>query len=338
MKYPLAAAALIACGGPGAGTDAPAGATDGPVTPWDGGGEPPGFWDTSNIPPAQHVMTFKFLNRTNGKFPDSAVYWSFQSGSIDELHSIAEQPTYDMPANASGRMYFYLCAPGEPTHCTEPRKSKYFDFLEHTIGAAQYNGNTTRVDAFGLKLAMRLRCADGFEATVGEDYATFAQSREQTFADFLASVPPAFQPLAQPPNGPYRIVEPGAGGFNTGGASAGYYDSFVDALWSANGITIAKPGPNGDGLGALPDLEAAIFRHTGAVAGSFHADGSIADPHLFDDAATFYTAAPADYYARFWHQRGHRGKAYGFPYDDAGGYSTYVSHEDPQYMLVAIGW
>jgi hypothetical protein len=33
-----------------------------------------------------------------------------------------------------------------------------------------------------------------------------------------------------------------------------------------------------------------------------------------------------------------QGKAYGFPYDDVGGYSSYVSHDHPQYMLVAIGW
>ena len=73
------------------------------------GAAPAGFWDTSNIPQAKNVMTFKFLNRTNGKYADSEVYWSFKNGAISETHSIAEQPTYDMPANASGRMYFYLC-------------------------------------------------------------------------------------------------------------------------------------------------------------------------------------------------------------------------------------
>src|SRR5450759_2237025 len=31
------------------------------------------FWDNSNIPAATQVMTFKFLNRTNGKYPDSQV-------------------------------------------------------------------------------------------------------------------------------------------------------------------------------------------------------------------------------------------------------------------------
>jgi len=41
---------------------------------------------------------------------------------------------------------------------------------------------------------------------------------------------------------------------------------------------------------------------------------------------------------KFWHDKGLDGKAYGFPYDDVGGYSTYISHKNPQYMLVAIGW
>ena len=115
------------------------------------GGAPAGFWDPSNIPAAKNVMMFKFLNRTNGKYADSEVYWSFKNGNISETHSIADEPTYDMPANNSGRMYFYLCATGDATCASDPTKSKYYDFIEHTIGATQYNGNTTRVDAFGIR-------------------------------------------------------------------------------------------------------------------------------------------------------------------------------------------
>lgn len=150
------------------------------------GAAPPGFWDTTNIPPAKNVMTFKFLNRTNGKFTDSEVFWSFKSGTISETHSIADQPTYDMPANNSSRMYFYLCASGDPTNCTgDPTQSPYYDFIEQTIGATQYNGNTTRVDAFGLKIAIRLHCADGFDVAVGEDYETFLEDRTVTFQKFI---------------------------------------------------------------------------------------------------------------------------------------------------------
>ena len=326
--------------GAGAGSDAAGGASsaDGAFATNTDAAAPSGFWDPSNIPPAKNVMMFKFLNRTNGKYTDAEVYWSFKNGSVSETHSIAEEPTYDMPANSSGRVYFYLCAASDTTCAGDPTKSKYFDFIEHTIGAHQYNGNTTRVDAFGIKLAMRLHCSDGYDVAVGEDYATFQEDRATTFQRFVDAVPSAFKPLAQPPNAPYRIVQPGAGGFDQGGTNADYYTSFVDMLWAANGLTIAKPGPNASGLGSYPDVSAAIYRHVGAVAGTFDAAGKLMNQKLWSDATTFYTAAPADYYAEFWHANALGGKAYGFPYDDVGGYSSYISHTNPQYLLVAIGW
>jgi hypothetical protein len=319
-----------ATGGAAGMNDAPAGAG---ATPLSGAGaptsepDPTGFWDSSGIPPAKNVMVFKFLNRTNGKYSDAQVFWSFKSKTINELHSFAEQPLYDMPANASGRMYFYLEAPD----------SKYSDFIEFTIGDTRFNGNTTRVDAFALKVAMRMHCADGFDASVGEDLETFREDRAVTFQKFVDGAPAEFKSLATV-KAPYRIVEPGAAGFNAGGTYAMYYDSFIDQLWSANGLTITKPGPNGSGLGAFPDISAAIFRHVGAVAGTFSPDGKLLDKELWKDSGTFYTAAPSDYYAKFWHEHAINGKAYGFPYDDVGGYSSYISHDHPQYLEVAIGW
>src|SRR5262249_44863575 len=123
-----------------------------------------------------------------------------------------------------------------------------------------------------------------------------------------------------------------------GGLYANYYNSFVDLLWANNGITVPKPGPNGSGLGAYPALSAAIMRHTGSAPGTFSPDGKLLNTALWSNEATFYTAAPADYYARFWHTHGRNHKAYGFPYDDVGGWSSYISHGNPQYLLVAVGW
>ena len=54
--------------------------------------------------------------------------------------------------------------------------------------------------------------------------------------------------------------------------------------------------------------------------------------------SNFYRAAPANYYARFWHNHAIAGKAYGFPYDDAADQSSYIALDNPQYMLIAIGW
>src|SRR3984893_19526603 len=90
---------------------------------------PQGFWDASNIPAAKNVMMFKFLNRTNGQFPDSQVFWSVTINGVKETHSIAEQQFFDMPANSSGRIYFYLGSVGNSPN-------NYYDFLEYTIGPA----------------------------------------------------------------------------------------------------------------------------------------------------------------------------------------------------------
>ncbi|MBO0881007.1 MAG: discoidin domain-containing protein, partial [Mycobacterium sp.] len=141
-----------------------------------GGGSVDPFWgDTSTIPAAKNVLMVKVLNRTNGKYPDSQVYWSYNGVA----HSIADTPYFDMPANTAGRMYFYLGAPN----------SQYYDFIEFTVSATAFNGNTTRVDAFGLKLAMRLHSHDGYDVQVGETQAVFAEDRSVTFQRFINAVP-----------------------------------------------------------------------------------------------------------------------------------------------------
>ena len=134
-----------------------------------GSGAPPAsFWgNTSAIPAATHVLEVAIVNQTNGQYPDSQVYWSFNG----QEESIAQQPYIDMPANSAGRMYFYLGSPNAP----------YYDFIEFTVGASSINVDTTRVDRFGLKLALLLHGHDGSNQEVGENYATFQESRSATF-------------------------------------------------------------------------------------------------------------------------------------------------------------
>jgi len=274
--------------------------------------EPDEFWgDTSTIPPAQNVLMVKVLNRTNGQYPDSQVYWSFNG----QVHSIAEQPYLDMPANSAGRMYFYL---GSPT-------GQYYDFIEFTVGPDVFNGNTTRVDAFGLKLALRLRAHDGYDVQVGEDQATFAEDRSVTFQKFIDAVPPEFDVLAQT-QAPYRIIAPGSDpSFRPGGVNAGYFAAY------AGSVGVSEPTSNIFGcagsLAGNPDMCAALNRHTAHL-----------PPSQWQDPAGYYSAAPANYYADFWHDHAIDRLAYGFPYDDVASQSSFVSHGDPQYLLVAVGW
>lgn len=90
--------------------------------------------------------------------------------------------------------------------------------IEFTVGPSSINVDTTRVDRFGLKLALLLHGHDGSNQEVGEDYATFQESHSAT-----------------------------------------------------------------------------------------------------SNPANFYQAAPANYYAQFWHRSAINGLQYGFPYDDDAG-------------------
>jgi len=258
---------------------------------------PASFWgDTKGIPAAKNVLTVKVLNRTNGKYPDSKVYWTFNG----RTRSIADQPYLDLPANNSGRLYFHLGSP----------ESKFSDFIEFTVGADVFNGNTTRVDAFVLKIAMRLHARDGFDTSVGESQRVFAESRAATFARFRAAVPAEFDHLAQ---GQDKILSPGGDPeFRPGGKYAGYFKPVSDI--AASDI-LGCAGP----LSGKPDQCAALNRHG-------------------KTPATYYKSAPANFYAKFWHDNAIGHRAYGFPYDDVNAQSTYVSHSDPQYLLVAVGF
>ncbi|MEU3246986.1 MULTISPECIES: beta-1,3-glucanase family protein [unclassified Streptomyces] len=273
---------------------------------------PDSFWgSTSDIPQANNAVEVKILNRTNGKYPDSQVYWSFNG----QVHSIAEQPHLDMPANSAGRMYFYLGSPNGP----------YFDFIEFTVGNNVFNGNTTRVDAFGLKLAMRLHAKDGYDVEVGENRQTFAEDRATTIQRFTDAVPDQFKVLART-QAPYRIIAPGSDpSFRAGGANANYFTSYAQSV----GVNAATSDIFGcaASLAADPDMCAALNRHVATLPASQQSD-----------PAQYYKAAPANYYAKFWHDNAINHLAYGFPYDDVAGQSSFVSHGNPQWLLVAVGW
>jgi F5/8 type C domain/Beta-1,3-glucanase len=289
--------------------------TGGPTptpTPTGSGAPPPSFWgDTSTIPAAHNVLMVKVLNRTNGQYPDSQVYWSWGG----QEHSIADQPYIDMAANTAGRMYFYLGSPN----------SQYSDFIEFTVSTTTFNGNTTRVDGFGLKLAMRLHAHDGYDVEVGENYNTFLESRSATFQRFSDSVPTEFKELATD-QAPYRIPSPGNDpAFRAGGAYANYFSSYASSV-GVSASTTDIFGCAGS-LASNPGECAALNRHVAQLPQS-----------QWSDPSQYYLAAPANYYARFWHANAINNLAYGFPYDDYAGQSSFISHGNPQWLEVAVGW
>jgi hypothetical protein len=277
------------------------------------GAPPPWFWGNTNaIPPAHNVLEFSIVNRTHGHYPASQVYWGFDG----QVKSIAQQRYIDMPANSSGRMYFYLGSPN----------SQYYDFIEFTVGTTFINIDTTRVDRFGLKLALLLHGHDGSNQEIGENYATFKESRAATFQRFKNAMPTAFKELATD-QAPYSIPSPGNDpAFQPGGTHANYFTRYAAAHGDTSDSTAQIFGCSGT-LAANPQLCAALNRHVAQL--------PLAQQ---TNPANFYMAAPANYYARFWHQNAINGLQYGFPYDDYGGQSSDISVTSPQYAVIAVGW
>ncbi|HWF79816.1 MAG TPA: discoidin domain-containing protein, partial [Streptosporangiaceae bacterium] len=279
-----------------------------------GSGEPPAsFWgNVSAIPAATHVLEIAVVNQTNGQYPDSQVFWSFNG----QTESIAQQPYIDMPANSAGRMYFYLGTPN----------GQYFDFIEFTVGASSINVDTTRVDRFGLKLALLLHGHDGSNQEVGENYATFQESRSATFQRFENFVPTQFKELATD-DAPFGIPSPGNDpAFQAGGADANYFASYAASEGDTTDSTAQIFGCGGT-LASNPSLCAGLNRHVAQLPAAQQTN-----------PANFYQAGPANYYAEFWHANAINGGAYGFPYDDYAGQSSDISVTNPQYMVVAVGW
>ncbi|MGD0941874.1 MAG: malectin domain-containing carbohydrate-binding protein, partial [Terracidiphilus sp.] len=301
------------------------------------GGAP--FWDSSDMPalPAGDTVMMKFLNRTNGRFTDDQIIWTATINGVASQYTFAQQPTFAMPPNSSGRMYFFL---NDPT--LDEDNTDYWDYIEFTAGATSINMDTTRVDALGVKIAFNLTCGDGTNIALGENQQVFTEDRSVTFQRYANAAPstPGGDFQADLIYAPYRIIEPGAAGFNAGGADQNYYQTYIADIWSFNGITIAEAGPNGSGLGANPDLSAAIFRHTAPISGTaeFNAAGALTNEGMWGNPASFYQQEPYDHYAQWIEAQAINMQQYAFPYNDAGGYSSDIGCSKPETLLVAVGW
>ena len=273
------------------------------------------FWgDTDSYPEASNVLTYVFLNRTYGEFSDSEVFWSFNGNT----YSIEDMPTYDMEANSSGRVYFYV---GE-------ENGQYWDFMEHTITDNNWYGNTTRVDGYRLPIAMRLICGDGTDTELGEIQEVFEMDRDAFFETYKDTVPDEFDHCAD--NGyPYTIIAPGKG--DGGFADGEEYDDYFDDYLAELGITGASTNQvfscSGTTFGTDAALAGAVNRHVAHL-----------DESEWEDPDNFYLESPSNYYAKFFHDWSYDNKAYGFAYDDAAGQAAYTACSDPQYLLISIGY
>lgn len=317
----------------------------------------------SSIPtPPSGKVSLKVMNGTNGAYADNQIYWGViginpatggwsyldlngnllpistalndASGHLTKngqnyaniYHRISDAGWATLPKITAGRLF--LCV-GSPCYIktydngfagpdinnpTDPNLNVYFDFVEFTVDNAGYHGNTTRVDAFGFPIQHRLVNLSGtYDRTVGE---LESETRAGLFTKYQNEVPTAFKSLGTVQS-PYRIVAPIHGSFAAGGANANYFAGYSgyntqDIFRCDNSVTDAS-------------VCAAINRH-------------VYTSSDWNNVANYYQAAPANYYAKFWHDHSIDHLAYGFAYDDVNGQSTYLEVGNPKGLLIRVGW
>jgi len=282
-------------------------------------GDTAAFWDTTKIKKEPGKIWYTILNRTGGQFPDSMIYWAIGDGGA--AHRLSDGNTIDFTNNASGRLYIMVgYKPGNPLR----PQNQSWDFEEHTNGLVNgslwFHGNTTRVDAYGVPIAYRLHCTDGYDMVRGEEYHVYFQTRASFFAEYENEVPYEFSDLGTI-QAPYRIPNPGSNGaaLATGGKYANYWTKYcqafnVNASAYLNGI-------------ASPDTSAACHRHVMGMTNDQRANDT-----------NYYKATPCNFYSYFLHRRAMANKCYGFPYDDVANGSSYLEHGNVSWLAIAVGY
>jgi hypothetical protein len=304
-------------------------------------GDTNAFWgDTISYPKTngiQHVI----LNRTNGAFPDSQIFWSIQQNGAKT--SIATQPTVQIP-NGNGRLYIWVA----PTDS----ENRYFDIVEFNFGGSTWEGNTTRAEGWRLPIAFRVHTSTGIDPTIGDAYEMFYQSRQAKFDEFTNEVPKEFTGLATQDFAhiwaPYTSPE---NYFNTGGMYVDYFKRYQDSAFAhyvKNPSWAADPGayPQAPTAGNIfgcsslnlsmassPDWSAAINRHVATLPqGVQYANWN------YNDTASYYQESPCNYFSKWCHRRSLHNLCYGFPYDAAGNHSSYIQRVNVQWVAIAVGW
>lgn len=248
----------------------------------------------------------------------------------------------------------------DPGNGEDPNRHTLFDWAEFALDRSGLYANTTCVDQFGLPLTLRARGRDGTVAgPVG-----LAGSRSDLVRDFKGSVPAAFRRLAQD----LRIRAPGHA---PEGPLRRHLDGYIREMWERyrreplvltpdEGTFTGHVEPGGVLVFTRPgDPVRYLIRSMPTTLEAFRCDGPLAQggalekvlgaqlaaminrhvletPSRWRDASAYYAAGPANAYARFWHQRGLGGKAYGFPYDDVNDQATLIHAADPEELGIGF--
>ncbi|HEY9027859.1 MAG TPA: beta-1,3-glucanase family protein [Burkholderiaceae bacterium] len=258
----------------------------------------------------------------------------------------------------------------------DPNIDVTFDFAEMAIVPdSGFFGNTTRVDQFGFPVKLRLQGLGGYDQTVGETEtraALTAAFQSNVPAEFkgLGQAPYSPYRIIAPAHGTFGVGKPNGHYLDAYIASVWQYYTtntltFTDQQGTFSGHVVNGAFVFSDGLGTYtiaraPTTQEALLGNgvlndpTGQTPGTPGWDKQlqiqaqmcaainrhiVQDPAHWTTPSFFYPAGQAsNWYAKFWHDHGLNALAYGFSYDDVGGFSSSLHTPAPTTATVTVGW
>lgn len=242
---------------------------------------------------------------------------------------------------------------------SDPNYDVLHDTVEFTHNASGMFCNTSMVDQFSVPLSIRLSGEQ--EQTTG----TLKEGGRDAVFDAIAA-DADHSPLVVGDR--LRVIAPGHG-VDAGLFSGTYYDPYVDEVWARYAATDLSVTTNaGTFTGRVDGSGRLLF--DGGVApiakpstrDVFFCDGALAAPNdgvtgpvaavlgaafnrstLLDsaeqpttDPAAFYRHAVTNTYAEVFHDNTEDGRAYGFAFDDVGGFASYIQDHAPASLEVTL--
>ena len=271
-------------------------------------------------------------------------------------------------ADANGNIGY---AGPNPLNATDPNINIYYDWYEFSYNNAGLWINTTQVDEFGLPMLLDVYGSNNtFHKQTGIN-----QSRASLYSAYLAETPAAFHLNTL---SPYRIMAPANDTFDVGQANANYFDPYIAQIWTyytSNTLTVNLNGSrsfagqvqggqmvftevdlgNGAYVGGTYTVNQPttqdVLRGAGTLATGNSTELALEaqmcaafNRHIMNDATqwatpgSWYSASPANWYAKFWHDHSVGGLAYGFAYDDVSNQSSTIQAGTPEHAVFGIGF
>jgi hypothetical protein len=130
---------------------------------------------------------------------------------------------------------------------TDPNQGIRYEMIELTNASNGLWANTTRVDSYQYPMGLEVWGNSGFYKKVGE-----LKTHAQILAQWQSSAPTAFAGCYDATNGIIKFPSKTAP-FQTGGAQASYFSSYVDAIWSkySSGNLVFSAGDAGTWSGRV---------------------------------------------------------------------------------------